>query len=214
MAAPLVPLDVLHSISLETWHRLFAAYGYPSDLACDAKDHEIVGATLDPPPWTTKLARAHPPLLLARMTVVRSDRGAGAGPAAMQSLEGQVTGLKVLLDAAVARLESLDALKTDVTAIANRLSALDRLEKATTLNVHRVVNRWAGLRSFVRDRSPCVGFDSRQPGFFWMAALGGYGIQTAPALSRLAAALFLGRDPDGVVAQTAVDPAAISPERL
>ena len=64
--------------------------------------------------------------------------------------------------------------------------AVDRLEQATTLEVKRVRRKWAGLRSFVRDRSPVVGYDPSQPGFFWMAALGGYGIQTAPALSALA----------------------------
>jgi D-arginine dehydrogenase len=68
--------------------------------------------------------------------------------------------------------------------------AVDRIEQATTLEVRRVSHRWAGLRSFVADRSPVVGFDPVQPGFFWLAALGGYGIQTAPALSRLAANLL------------------------
>jgi len=68
--------------------------------------------------------------------------------------------------------------------------AVDRIEQATTLQVRRVTHRWAGLRSFVSDRSPVVGFDPIQPGFFWHAALGGYGIQTAPALSQLAASLL------------------------
>jgi D-arginine dehydrogenase len=67
--------------------------------------------------------------------------------------------------------------------------AVDRIETATTLNVTRIVHKWAGLRSFVADRTPLVGYDAAQPGFFWLAALGGYGIQTAPALSRLAASL-------------------------
>ncbi|MBS0362787.1 MAG: FAD-binding oxidoreductase, partial [Proteobacteria bacterium] len=74
--------------------------------------------------------------------------------------------------------------------------AVDRIEQATTLQVRRVSHRWAGLRSFVADRSPVVGFDPLQPGFFWLAALGGYGIQTAPALSRLAAQVALGVSPD------------------
>lgn len=71
--------------------------------------------------------------------------------------------------------------------------AVDRLEAATTLNVKRIVRKWAGLRSFVADRTPVVGYDAKQPTFFWLAALGGYGIQTAPALSRLAASLLLNR---------------------
>jgi D-arginine dehydrogenase len=76
--------------------------------------------------------------------------------------------------------------------------AVDRIEQATTLQVRRVSHSWAGLRSFVPDRSPVVGYDPMQPDFFWLAALGGYGIQTAPALSRLAANLLTGGpiDPD------------------
>jgi D-arginine dehydrogenase len=65
--------------------------------------------------------------------------------------------------------------------------AVDRFERATTIEVKRLVGQWAGLRSFVADREPVVGLDSLVPGFFWFAALGGYGIQTAPALSLLAA---------------------------
>ena len=69
--------------------------------------------------------------------------------------------------------------------------AADRAETFTTLKVNRIKGKWAGLRTFVSDRSPVVGFDDASPGFFWMAALGGYGIQTAPALSALAAKLLL-----------------------
>ena len=36
---------------------------------------------------------------------------------------------------------------------------------------------------------PVVGFDPDADGFFWLAGQGGYGIQTSPALSKLAAAL-------------------------
>lgn len=68
--------------------------------------------------------------------------------------------------------------------------AADRIETYTTIEVRRIKSKWAGLRSFVRDRAPVVGFDPDRPGFFWMAALGGYGIQTAPALSSLAARLI------------------------
>jgi D-arginine dehydrogenase len=69
--------------------------------------------------------------------------------------------------------------------------AVERLQSETTLEVHRIRRKWAGLRSFVPDRSPVIGYDHIQPGFFWVAALGGYGIQTAPALSELAAGLAL-----------------------
>jgi D-arginine dehydrogenase len=92
--------------------------------------------------------------------------------------------------------------------------AVDRIERATTLNVTRVTHKWAGIRSFVTDRSPVVGFDARQPTFFWHAALGGYGIQTAPALSRMAAALLTGRSIDDDLLSFGVTEVALSPSRL
>ncbi|HEY4114237.1 MAG TPA: FAD-dependent oxidoreductase [Rhizomicrobium sp.] len=70
--------------------------------------------------------------------------------------------------------------------------AIDRVETATTLKIERIRKRWAGLRSFAPDRSPVIGYDGAVAGFFWLAAQGGYGIQTAPAASRLAAALVRG----------------------
>lgn len=92
--------------------------------------------------------------------------------------------------------------------------AVDRLERATTLEVRHVKRKWAGLRSFVQDRSPVIGYDPLQPGFFWLAALGGYGIQTAPALSALAAALVLDRKVDDELASFNIDPATLAPGRL
>ena len=71
-------------------------------------------------------------------------------------------------------------------------TAIDRVENATILKINRVRKRWAGLRSFAADRSPVIGFDSVLPGFFWLAGQGGYGIQTAPAAAKLAAALLRG----------------------
>jgi D-arginine dehydrogenase len=69
---------------------------------------------------------------------------------------------------------------------------VDRVEAATTLQIQRLKARWAGLRTFAPDRSPVVGFSTQAEGFFWLAGQGGYGIQTAPALSRAAAALVQG----------------------
>jgi D-arginine dehydrogenase len=92
--------------------------------------------------------------------------------------------------------------------------AVDRIERATTLNVQRVTHKWAGIRSFVTDRSPVVGFDPLQPEFFWHAALGGYGIQTAPALSRAAAALVMGRSIEHDLLSFGVTEIALSPSRL
>jgi D-arginine dehydrogenase len=76
---------------------------------------------------------------------------------------------------------------------------LYRFEQAVTIPVTRVESSWAGLRTFAPDRTPVAGFDSKVDGFFWLAGQGGYGIQTSPALSALAAALIGGRDPDSTV---------------
>lgn len=70
--------------------------------------------------------------------------------------------------------------------------AVDRLETATSLQVWQVRRKWAGLRSFVADKTPVVGFAPDAQGFFWLAGQGGYGIQTAPAMGELAAALVRG----------------------
>lgn len=70
-----------------------------------------------------------------------------------------------------------------------------RFSNAVTFEVTRVERSWAGLRSFSKDGEPVVGFDAAAEGFFWLAGQGGYGIQTAPALSELAAALICGQTP-------------------
>lgn len=70
--------------------------------------------------------------------------------------------------------------------------AMSRFEKACDHAVTRVRHHWAGLRTFAADRAPVVGWSRAVPGFFWMAGLGGFGIQTAPALGRMAAAILLG----------------------
>ncbi len=67
--------------------------------------------------------------------------------------------------------------------------AVDRLQNATDLEIKTINRKWAGLRSFVADKSPVVGFDPKLAGFFWLAGQGGYGIQTAPAMGRTASAL-------------------------
>lgn len=68
---------------------------------------------------------------------------------------------------------------------------MDRIETAFDLSIQRIENKWAGLRSFVADKCPVCGFDGRAPDFFWLAGQGGYGIQTAPALARIAASQVL-----------------------
>jgi len=80
--------------------------------------------------------------------------------------------------------------------------AIDRFERAVDWRIVAVERRWAGLRSFAPDRLPVYGLDASRPGFFWCAGQGGFGLQTAPAASALAAALLIGHEPPvGVDAQ-------------
>ncbi|HEU0283945.1 MAG TPA: FAD-dependent oxidoreductase [Sphingomicrobium sp.] len=72
--------------------------------------------------------------------------------------------------------------------------AIDRFEQVVDWPVEAVERSWAGLRSFAPDRVPVYGFDADAPGFFWCVGQGGFGIQTAPAASRLAASLLLRRE--------------------
>jgi len=91
--------------------------------------------------------------------------------------------------------------------------AADRIETATTLRIGRVLRKWAGLRSFVADKTPVAGFAPDTEGFFWLAGQGGYGIQTAPALGRLAAALALGQRLPADIAALGVAAEELSPAR-
>jgi D-arginine dehydrogenase len=92
--------------------------------------------------------------------------------------------------------------------------AAARLEELTALRVRRVVRKWAGLRSFVADKTPVVGFAPEAPGFFWLAGQGGYGIMTSPAMGRAAAALAVGEALPGDLARRGVSEAALSPARF
>lgn len=73
---------------------------------------------------------------------------------------------------------------------------LARYEEMVTEPVTRLLASWAGLRTFAPDRVLVIGPDAREPSFFWLAGQGGYGFQTCPAASRLAADLIGGRAPE------------------
>jgi D-arginine dehydrogenase len=92
--------------------------------------------------------------------------------------------------------------------------AVDRVQNATTLEVDRVRRSWAGLRSFVADRTPVVGYAPGAPGFFWLAGQGGYGIQTAPAMASLAAALVRRVAVPEQLLSFGLDARMLRPERL
>jgi glycine/D-amino acid oxidase-like deaminating enzyme len=73
---------------------------------------------------------------------------------------------------------------------------LARYEEMVTEPVTRLISSWAGLRTFSPDRVLVIGPDLRDPSFFWLAGQGGYGFQTCPAASRLAADLIGGHAPE------------------
>lgn len=91
---------------------------------------------------------------------------------------------------------------------------IERVQAAADLPVQRIVRAWAGLRSFVADRSPVIGFDKAAPGLFWLAGQGGYGVQTAPAAARVAAALAMGEPLPVDIAAEGVSARDLSPARL
>ena len=93
-------------------------------------------------------------------------------------------------------------------------TAIDRIETATTLQVRRPIRTWAGLRSFVADGDLVGGFDTDAPGFFWVAAQGGYGIQTSAAMGQACAALLRGEPIPPAIADFGLTPAMLSPARL
>jgi D-arginine dehydrogenase len=92
--------------------------------------------------------------------------------------------------------------------------AADRVEQATTLPIRRIAHSWAGLRSFAPDELPVIGPAADAPGFVWCAGQGGAGFQTAPALSRIAAAAVLGHAFPADAAAKGLSFATFSPARL
>ncbi|HET7709065.1 MAG TPA: FAD-dependent oxidoreductase [Sphingomicrobium sp.] len=91
-------------------------------------------------------------------------------------------------------------------------TAIARFEAVVDWPIEAVERRWAGLRSFAPDRAPIYGFDGRAPAFFWCVGQGGFGIQTAPAAAKLAAALLLRELPSHAVEH--INPGPYSPGRF
>jgi D-arginine dehydrogenase len=92
--------------------------------------------------------------------------------------------------------------------------AIDRLMQATTIEVTWVERKWAGLRSFVADKTTVCGFDPLADGFFWLAGQGGYGIQTAEGMARCAASLIDGAGLPPEIAAKGLEAAVLSPARF
>jgi D-arginine dehydrogenase len=92
--------------------------------------------------------------------------------------------------------------------------AVDRIEQVVDFSVRRVLRSWTGLRVFGPDRDPVCGFEPATPGFYWHAGLGGYGIQTAPALGMFSAAMILGHELPGALHGQGISSAQLAPHRL
>ena len=91
---------------------------------------------------------------------------------------------------------------------------VDRIENATTMTINKLIQKWAGLRNFVADKEPVIGYAPDAEGFFWNAAQGGYGIATSPAWSDCADALIRGNDLPDYVLEHGVSAEQFAPQRL
>ncbi|WP_417459958.1 NAD(P)/FAD-dependent oxidoreductase [Kordiimonas sp.] len=92
--------------------------------------------------------------------------------------------------------------------------AASYFEGATASTVSRIEAKWAGLRTFARDKAPVVGFAHDNPAFFWNAGQGGYGIQTSPAWSDMAAHLLLGGALPAYLTRVGVQASVYTPARF
>lgn len=92
--------------------------------------------------------------------------------------------------------------------------AIHRITEMTMLQIRRPARTWAGLRSFVADGDLVGGWDAAAPGFFWVAAQGGYGIQTSAAMGEACAALARGEALPPRIAGFGLTEAMLSPRRL
>ena len=92
--------------------------------------------------------------------------------------------------------------------------AIDRVQAISHIEVTKINHSWAGLRTFAQDKTFVVGFEPTQPGFFWLAGQGGYGVQSAPALADVTCHLICGSNNIISDAYRDMHLADISPERF
>jgi len=107
-------------------------------------------------------------------------------------------------------VEPHDAWAEDITIA----EGIENFQQMMDMEVTRVTHTWAGLRTFAPDGCPVVGFDAGAEGFFWLAGQGGYGIQTSPALSQIAAALIMDNPVPREFQPFGIDLDALGPARL
>lgn len=93
-------------------------------------------------------------------------------------------------------------------------TAIHFIEAATTMSIRRPTRVWAGLRSFVSDGGLVGGPAPDSPSFCWVAAQGGYGIQTCAAMGEACAALARGVAVPAHLSQWGVTAPMLSAARL
>ena len=91
---------------------------------------------------------------------------------------------------------------------------LYQIEEHTSLTIRRPQHTWAGLRSFVADGDLVGGYAEDAESFFWVAAQGGYGIQTSAAMGEACAALIRHQPLPAHIAAFGLSAAMLSPARL
>jgi len=153
-----------------------------------------------------------------RRTIIVVDPPAGAETADWPFVHSAAGDFYMLPEAGRLLVSPVDEIEDDPGDAAPEdydvALAADRLEHYTNVPVTRIAHRWAGLRTFTRDRVPTAGFAPDAPGFFWLAGQGGYGFQTAPAMAAAVESLIAGTPwPDGLAA-LGVTAGTIGPERL
>ena len=130
-------------------------------------------------------------LVPMRRTAIIINAPEGVQCAALPAVDFAGTGAYMKPDAGKLMASPGDATPTDPhDAWADDMDIAvfaDWIEQATTIKVEKIEHSWAGLRSFVADEAPVVGFDANVEGFFWLAGQGGFGIMMAPALAMLTA---------------------------
>jgi D-arginine dehydrogenase len=156
-------------------------------------------------------------LVPKRRTAVMVDLPAGTDPGGWPLTGDLAETFYFKPDAGRLMLSPADATPTapqDVQPeIEDVATVIERFMEVTTVEVERPGETWAGLRSFVADGEPVAGHAPDLDGFFWLAGQGGYGIQTAVGLGRLAAALAQGRSLPADLAGLGLTAEALAPDR-
>ena len=92
---------------------------------------------------------------------------------------------------------------------------LQKLRKHTALKVEKMASKAAGIRCTVKDDyNIVIGPDQKDVSFVWCAALGGYGVQTAPAYSEITSYLACGKDMPQKYVDMGLDVDKLLPSRL